>query len=166
MIVVSNTSPLTNLAAIGQFDLFRLLFHEIILPEAVIGELSAGGVEWPGFGEVKGAAWVVTRAVTDRQLVDALRLDLDRGEAETVALPLELDADLVLLDEKAGRLAAQHFGLEVMGAVGILLRAKQLGYVDEIRPLLDGLRWTAGFFLDDALYQYALKLAFEDRDVS
>ncbi len=166
MIVVSNTSPITNLAAIGQFDLLHLLFREIILPEAVIEELSTSGVEWPGFDEVKQATWVMTQVVTDRRLVDALRLDLDKGEAETVALALELDADLVLLDEKAGRLAAQHFGLRVMGVVGILLRAKQLKYVDKIQPLLDGLRRTAGFFLDEALYQHALKLAFEDHDGS
>jgi hypothetical protein len=94
-------------------------------------------------------------------LVDALRLDLDWGESEAIALALELKADLVLLDEQSGRYAAQHFNLKVMGVVGLLIRAKQLGFIAKVRPLLDGLRQEAGFYLDEPLYQHALKLANE-----
>lgn len=161
MIIVSNTSPITNLAAIGQFDLLHLLFDQVYLPSAVIEELPACGNVWPGYAEATQADWVLTAEVTNRQLIDALRLDLDRGEAETIALALQLGADLVLLDEQAGRLAAQHFGLQVMGVVGLLLRAKALGHITEVRPLLDKLRWQAGFYLDDALYNHALNLASE-----
>ncbi len=162
MIVVSNTSPITNLAAIGKFDLLHKLFGEIHIPVAVVQELSAGGVQWPGAAEVERALWVKQNRVEDQWLVDALRLDLDRGEAETIALALQLRADLVLLDEQMGRLAAQHLGLKVMGVVGLLLRAKQLGFVSQVRPLLDDLRQVAGFYLNQAVYDRALEAAGED----
>jgi hypothetical protein len=161
MIVVSNTSPLTNLAAIGQFSLLQALFSEIYIPTAVVSELSAGGNNWPGATEVKNATWVHVKSVSNQPLVDALRLDLDWGESEAIALALELKADLVLLDEQTGRYAAQHFNLKVMGVVGLLVRAKKLGLIAEVRPLLEALRQQAGFYLGEPVYQHTLKLAGE-----
>lgn len=161
MIVVSDTSPLTNLAAIGHFELLRVLFSEIHIPEAVFLELSAGGIEWPGYREVSQLTWVRRNKVDDQTLVNALRLDLDRGEAETIVLALQLGADLVLMDEQAGRLAAQHLGLKTMGVIGMIVRAKQKGHLPAIRPLLDGLREIAGFYIDQRLYNRALELSSE-----
>ncbi|HMQ52734.1 MAG TPA: DUF3368 domain-containing protein [Anaerolineae bacterium] len=166
MIVVSNTSPLTNLAAIGQFELLQRLFSEIYIPTIVESELLAGGNTWPGAIEVKNATWIQMKSVGNQPLVDALRLDLDRGESEAIALALELKADLVLLDEQAGRYAAQHFSLKVMGVVGLLIRAKKLGYIAEVQPLLKALRQQAGFYLSDAVYQHALELADEQTKMS
>ena len=162
LIVVSNTSPLTNLAAIGQFELLRVLFGRVYVPGAVVDELAHGGIVWPGLTEVKAASWVQVHAISDEQLVDALRLDLDRGEAETIVSALELGVDLVLLDELAGRHAAQHLGLKVMGVAGLLLRAKNLGSVKTVRPLLDSLREQAGFYLSQAVCERILRLAGED----
>lgn len=82
LIVVSNTSPLTNLAAIGQFDLLQRLFGSLHVCQAVIGELSAGGQMWPGSAETNAASWIDVHGVVDRHIVDALRLELDAGEAE------------------------------------------------------------------------------------
>ena len=97
----------------------------------------------------------------NQDLIVALQRDLDRGEAETIALALELGADLVLLDEKEGRHAAQRFGLRVIGVVGILLEAKTSGAVGTVRPHLDAFRQTAGFYLSTSLYQHALAMAGE-----
>jgi hypothetical protein len=74
---------------------------------------------------------------------------------------MELGADLLFLDEKEGRHAAQQFGLRVIGTVGILLEAKANGAIDAVRPHLDGLRQTAGFYLSQALYQHTLALTGE-----
>ncbi len=161
MIVVSNTSPLTNLAAIGQFSLLQALFGQIAVPAAVVNELSDGGVNWPGATEVATATWAVSHTISNRSLVDALRLDLDYGESETIGLALELNADLVLLDEQAARYAAQYFNLRVMGVVGILLRAKQAGLLPNVHPPLVALRQQAGFYLSEAVYRHALALAGE-----
>ena len=161
MIVVSNTSPITNLAAIGHLDLLNSLFGNVFVPAAVLAELSSEGKAWPGYNEVKRANWIEVVNVVDGPLVEALCLDLDRGEAETIALGLQIKADLILLDEQAGRLAAQYLGNRVMGVIGVLLRCKQIRHIPEVRPLLDDLRRRAGFYIDDTLYEHAVKLAGE-----
>jgi len=164
MIVVSNTSPLTNLAAIGQFDLLCRLYSELHIAQGVWEELNAKGMRWPGSEQVVQANWIEQHTVRNQDLIVALERDLDRGEAETIALALELGADLVLLDEKEGRHTAQRFGLRVIGVVGTLLEAKRSGAVGTVRPHLDSLRQTAGFYLSASLYQHALALAGETAD--
>ncbi len=161
MIIVSNTSPLTNLAAIGQFNLLRRLYARLHIAHGVWEELNAGGKRWPGRDEVAAADWIAQHAVQNQALVTALQRDLDRGEAESIALALELEADLILLDEKEGRRSAKRFGLRVVGVVGILLEAKAKGIVDTVRPYLDALRQAAGFYLSESLYQHTLALAGE-----
>jgi len=161
VIIVSNTSPLTSLAAIGQFDLLRRLYGRVHIAHGVWDELNADGKRWPGRDEVAAADWIEHHAVQNRALVTVLQRDLGLGEAESIALALELGADLVLLDEKEGRRAAKRLGLSVVGVVGILLEAKTKGAVDAIRPHLDALRQTAGFYLSESLYKYALALAGE-----
>lgn len=161
MIVVSNTSPLTNLAAIGQFDLLRHLYSRVHIAAGVWEELNAAGGRWPGRDEVASAGWVKRHLVQNRSLVIVLQRDLDRGEAETIALALELQADVTLLDERDGRRLAQRLGLRVLGMVGVLPEAKAQGVIACVRPCLDGLRYAAGFYVDDALYAAALQLADE-----
>jgi uncharacterized protein len=161
MIVVSDTSPLTNLAAIGQLGLLRTLFDEVHVPEGVWAELTAPSSDWPGRDHVASAAWIQRHAIHDLALVAALRDDLDRGEAEAIALALSLHSDLVLLDEKEGRRVAQRLGLRVVGVVGLLIEAKERGLLPAIRPHLRALRQTAGFYVSEALYRYALELVGE-----
>ena len=88
MIVVSNTSPITNLAAIGQFDLLQKLYGQVYIPNAVWVELNANGRQWPGSVEVANASWVERRTVDNRELVIAFARDLDQGEAEAIALAI------------------------------------------------------------------------------
>ena len=161
MTVVSNTSPLTSLAAIGQFELLRHLFGRLTIADGVWEELNAKGQPWPGRNEVAQADWIERHSVHNQALVTALKRDLGKGEAETIALALELDAGLVLLDEREGRHAAQSLELRVTGVVGLLLEAKSRGIVDTIRHHLDALRHNAGFYLSEPVYQAALSLAGE-----
>ncbi|HEX6384613.1 MAG TPA: DUF3368 domain-containing protein [Anaerolineae bacterium] len=161
MIVVSNTSPLTNLAAIGQFDLLQQLYTSIHIADGVWDELNAYGQVWPGSTQVAAASWVKRHQVQNQTLVAVLRRDLDRGEAESIALAIELEADLILLDEKDGRHAAQRLGLRPIGVLGILLEAKGKGAIESIRPLLDTLQKTAGFYLSNSVYRAILELAQE-----
>ena len=77
MIVVSNTSPLTNLAAIGRLDLLPQLCLRIIIPAAIERELSALGAGHPGRVDVAALDWIETRTVSNRLLVQALRMELD-----------------------------------------------------------------------------------------
>jgi uncharacterized protein len=161
MIVVSNTSPLTNLAAIGHFELLRKLFGEVQIAQGVWLELNKGGRPHPGSEEVAAASWFHRHEVSNQSVVTVLRRDLDMGEAETLALALELKADLVLLDEQEGRHAAVRLGLRPFGVLAILLKAKRQGEISKVRPLLDALRGQAGFFVGESLYRQVLQEAGE-----
>jgi len=161
MIVVSNTSPLTNLAAIGQFEILHSLYATIHIAEGVWNELNYRGERWPGCAEVAAVNWIQRHTVRNQFLMRVLRRDLDCGESESIALALELGADMILLDEKEGRHAAQRLGLRVVGVVGVLLDAKSHGFIAHIHPHLDALRQTAGFYLKESIYQAALILANE-----
>jgi predicted nucleic acid-binding protein len=161
MIVVSNTSPLTNLAAIGQLGLLSLLFEHIHIPDAVWKELHAGNVTWPGREDVDAATWITRDRVPASHLLSELMADLGPGESEAIVLALDLKADLVLLDEKEGRRKAQRVGLRVMGVGGVLLAAKAQHHLAEVRPCLDNLRQRAGFYLGERVYQALLAAAGE-----
>ena len=115
MSVVSNASPLINLARIGKLTLLHDLYGELIVPEAVWQEAVVEGAEQPGADEVESATWIKTQAATNRQLVNALQQDLDAGEAEAIALTLEIGAELLLMDEHLGRETARHLGLCYVG---------------------------------------------------
>jgi hypothetical protein len=159
VIVVSNTSPITNLAAIGQLDLLRQLYQRVVISEAVYRELTASGGRYPG-AVAQTLDWIETRAVSNRALVIALQTELDEGEAEAIALAQELTADLVLMDEHLGRAVATRFGLRVIGILGVLIEAKHRGLIQEVKPLVDALM-NLGFRVGQDLYARVLQTAGE-----
>jgi len=157
MNVVSNASPLIALIRIGQLDLLRQLYGTIVIPEAVWNEVVVEGADQPGVEAVSSAAWIVRRTVTNRPLVHGLQQELDAGEAEAIALAVEIDDAWLLMDERLGRDTAQHFGIRYTGVVGVLIEAKHKGLVQALQPLLDALRNRAGFRVSEALYRRVLQ---------
>jgi hypothetical protein len=152
MSIVSNASPLINLARIGKLSVLKELYSELVIPEAVWHEIVVEGAGQPGADEVKAADWIKQRAVINRGLTQALKQELDAGEAEAIALALEIEADLLLMDEHLGREVARHLGLRFTGLIGALIEAKRKGIIRSIKPHLDELRDIAGFRLSEALY--------------
>lgn len=161
MIVVSNTSPITNLAAISQLALLQQLYGTIVIPQAVYDEMASVGRVVAGSVEVQTKSWIQAQQVANKALVTALQLELDRGEAEAIALAIELKADLLLLDERRGRTVASRFGLKFTGILGVLIEAKHKGVISAVKPVLDSLILTAGFWITDSLYQRVLQTAGE-----
>lgn len=161
MIVVSNTSPITNLAAISQLVLLQQLYGTIVIPQAVYDEMAGVGRVVAGSVEVQTKSWIQTQQVTNKALVTALQLELDGGEAEAIALAIELKADLLLLDERRGRTVASRFGLKFTGILGVLIEAKHKGVISAVKPVVDSLILTAGFWITDSLYQRVLQTAGE-----
>jgi predicted nucleic acid-binding protein len=161
MIIVSDTSPLINLAAVGQLDLLRQLYQHVILPQAIYDEVVIAGAGQPGAVEVKTAIWIETRHVHDQALANVLLLELDRGEAEALALATELKADLLLIDESKGRAIAARLGLTHIGLLGVLVLAKQRGIIVAVKPILDDLIAKAGFWIGGDLYQRVLQAVSE-----
>ncbi len=160
MIVVSNTSPISNLAAIGQLELLQQLYGNIIIPPAVYQELINSGDTDPATLAVQTLDWIQTQPVLDRVLLETLQTNLDPGEAEAITLAVEIKADRLIIDERRGRNEAMRLGLQVTGLLGIVLAAKQQGLIPLVQPILDDLRANS-FWIRDALYAEVLRLAGE-----
>lgn len=157
MIVVSNTTPLIGLAVVGQFDLLHKLFGQITISEAVFAEAVLFGREEGGAKqEVAEADWIQVVAVQDQLAVEVLLDELDRGEAETIVLARELDAAWVLMDEKKGRRKLSEMNQKNVGTVGLLVKGKQAGFVQTIKPHLEVLR-QQGFSLSRTVMDSALQ---------
>ena len=118
MNVVSNASPLIALIRIGQLDFLRQLYGTVVIPDAVWHEVVVEGADQPGAEAVSSSSWIVRRTVTNRPLVHALRQELDAGEAEAIALAVEIDDALLLMDERLGRDTVRHFGIRYTGGGG------------------------------------------------
>lgn len=156
MPVISNTSPILNLAIIGKLWLLHEQFGEIIIPAAVHAELRLSET-LPG-GEIVQKAidekWIKMLTVSNRSLVDILKHELDDGEAEAIALAKENNAKMVLLDERDARKVARQLHLSVTGVVGILLKAYREKTIADLSSVLNELKTKAGFYIaDDVLDQ-------------
>ncbi|GGA17835.1 DUF3368 domain-containing protein [Okeania sp. KiyG1] len=157
MRAVTNSSILIALSTIGQLQLLSQRFPDrVLMPRAVQREVVETGVGQPGAIEVASASWLVVQEASNKSLVSALRMELDEGEAEAIALFCELPSEALLLDEKNARRIAKQMGLPVLGAVGILIWAKQSGLISTLKEQLDALK-TQGFHLGQPVYQEALR---------
>jgi hypothetical protein len=164
VIVVSDTSPITNLAAIGQLDLLRQLYTCLIIPTAVYNEMVGANKLVPGAIEVQTFPWIQTQAIMNSKQVTAIlesQENIDLGEAEAIVLTLELNADLLLMDERRGRTLATGYGLNVTGLLGVLLQAKRNGLISAVKLLLDQLIEQADFRVSSQLYTTILQSAGE-----
>ena len=163
MLVASDTSPISSLAILGRLSLLHKQFGEIWIAEAVEAELK-NHPDASALGSIEQAirdGWIKRRPISNKAKVRLLESTLDSGEAETIALALELPADLILLDERDGRRAAELAGLKVTGVLGVLLRAKSQGDIPLLKPELDALRTKARFFLTRRLETQVLERAGE-----
>lgn len=163
MRVVSNTSPLSNLAIIGRLELLEDQFGTVWTPRAVSEEL--GRLEHRRAQEALLAAresnWLKEQRLENKNWAEVLSGQLDRGEAEAIALGMEMGADWVLMDERDGRLVARQAGLKVTGVLGVLLKAKQKGQLGSLQAEIHRLREEARFFIRKDLEAEILDAAGE-----
>ncbi len=152
MICVGDTSPITNLAAVGRIDLLPQLYGDVFVPE----ELAAGDPTSPGYVDAGQFAWLRVRPVVNRPLVVSLLAELDVGEAAAIALAMEREA-LLLIDERRGRQTAARLGVPHVGLLGVLVAAKHRGLLASARPVLNDLVQSAGFWIGPALYARVLQ---------
>jgi predicted nucleic acid-binding protein len=161
MIVVSDTSPITNLSAIQHLDILRQLYGELIIPGAVYDEMVNLEYDVPGTKEVQTLSWIRTRQANNRSLVAELRSEIDAGESEAISLAVELSADRLLIDDYQARVVASRLGLRFTGTLGVLLAAKSRGFIMTVKPIVDDLIHQAGFRVSNQVYQEIMRLANE-----
>jgi len=162
MTVVSNTSPISNLAAIGQLSLLQQVYGSITIPQAVADEIAKVATVYTQAASIPNQSWIAIQTVNDTTTIERLRGEkLDAGESEAIALALELDAELLLIDEQLGRRIAVNEGLNITGLVGVLLEAKNRKLISKIKPIIDALMIQARFRISSQLYAEILRLAGE-----
>jgi predicted nucleic acid-binding protein len=156
LIVVSDTSPILNLARISRLQLLPLLYHQVLIPSAVFEELTASKRDLPPAINFASEPWLIVASANDQQRVQELRKVLDPGEAEAIVLAIERRADLLLVDERRARRTAAAAGITVTGLLGVVARAKRAGLIDRAKPVLDELIETARFWIGPELYKEVL----------
>lgn len=160
MVVVADTSPLTALLHIQQLHLLHQLYGCIFIPKAVAAELQTLQSFGYDVSFINDKSRYEIRQAADVQLIETLNQYLDAGEAEAIALAKEINADLLLIDEKSGKQYAQEWHIACKG-VGVLIEAKANGLILLVKPLPDDLITNLGFRLSDKIYKLALQKAGE-----
>ncbi len=135
--IVSNTTPIISLLKLNSLELLQKLYTQIFIPNAVYKEIEAGKSKGY-YRDLSRIDWINILEIQDKQAVKYF-LDLDAGEAEAIVLATELNAELIILDEKLGRFHAKHADLKVTGTIGILIKAKSEGLIEKLKPMLDEL---------------------------
>jgi len=158
MLVISDTSPIICLALCNKLSLLDELFDKICIPQAVFNELAVPNklktneiIEW---------AKPKIKLSKNNAVVTALSQNLDLGESEAISLYLETNADFLLIDDKKGRAIAARNGVRIIGTMGVLLWAKQKGFLVKIKPILDLIMQT-DFRISNYLYLQILDRAGE-----
>ena len=145
--IVSDSTCLIGMERIQSLEILPSIFDSIVIPPEVQQEF---GNEFP---------LLRVEAPSNHGLVRSLKLLVDDGEAEAIALAYE-KSWRVILDDRHARAVAKRLDVTVIGTVGILVKAKQQGHIVSVRPLIEQLEMK-GFYISKALKQEALRLAVE-----
>ncbi len=158
--VVCNTSPLIKLTGVGFLDLLPQIYGTIWVPEIVRDEYRAGATA--PTPDLTAFPWLSFHQVTIAPPLQALA-GFGAGEAAAITLAEASDARIILLDDKRARRVAQDRGLIVVGTLGVLVRAKQQGYLAALRPVLT-MMIAQGRYISPTLYAQILQTVGEAND--
>jgi|SRR5215217_8798173 len=125
-VIISDTSCLILLDKIGELHLLQKLFGTIYTTQAVADEF---GTNFPG--------WIIIQDPQNKTNQRVLETALDKGEASAIALALEQQDCLLIIDELKGRRLARQLGLTLTGTLGVLAAAKRSGHIPLLKPVLD-----------------------------
>ena len=158
--VIVNSTPLIALCHVNQLNILNELYGEVIIPRAVYDEISVKkdsvckkivdeSLEWIHIQKIQN---VMAKAMFKSQLHD--------GEVEVMILAKEQNADVVIIDDQNAKKYAKYLELPVTGTLGILIKAKQVGYIPELKPLLDVMVQN-GIYIKNSLIEHCLELVGE-----
>jgi predicted nucleic acid-binding protein len=162
MIIVADTGPIIALATLDRIDLLGVFGADILVPPRVRRELlSKPESETQEIEQALGSL-IQVREVPSLKAKTKDAVDrLDPGERDAVSLATALDEEtLLVMDDQAGRRVARQLDCSVTGVIGVLLRAKELGQLEAVTPLLDTMQ-AEGYWLSDEIIEHARELAEE-----
>ena len=137
--VIVNATPLIALCHVNQLSLLRMLYGKIEIPQAVYDEISAKEDSVCGKEIECSLEWIAIQEVKEDSRKQLFKAQLHAGEVEVMLLALEQNADVVVIDDKSAKNYAKKLGLPVTGTLGVLIKAKQCGYIDKLKPILETL---------------------------
>jgi predicted nucleic acid-binding protein len=148
-VIISDTSCLIVFSKINELEVLKRLYSEIVTTEEVADE----------FGQVL-PDWVSIQSVKNKHYQEELKLKVDVGEASALALAVENHDSLLIVDDFKARKLATSLGIDIIGSIGILVKAKNEGIIDSVKPFFERIRNT-DFRISDDLEAAALKEAGE-----
>ncbi|MEN0002895.1 MAG: DUF3368 domain-containing protein [Bacteroidota bacterium] len=154
MVIVSDTTAITNLHRVKLLFILKELYNQILIPPAVYEELAIYSNQKE---IIDNADWINVQSIKNEMLLSELLKELDQGEAEAIILAEETNADLLIIDEQKGRLFAKSHGIRIIGVLGILINAKNRGIISKLKPYLQELKENVGFHISEKLYIEILK---------
>lgn len=158
--VVVNTTPLIALSHVGQLDLLKYMYGEIIIPEAVYRELSVKTESVCKKAVDSSLDWIRVDKIQNQLAKSMYKTQLHDGEVEVMILSKEIDADVVIIDDANAKKHAKYLDLPVTGTLGILIKAKQKGYIEKLKPILDQMVQN-GIYISQRLIRMCLEQAGE-----
>ncbi len=127
-IIIADASCLIALSNIEELELLQAVYKEVIITPEVQAEF---GNPIP--------KWIKIEEVADTKKTQLLELELDKGESSAIALAVENENSLLIIDERKGRLVAKRMGLLIIGTLGIIIKAKENGIIETLKPILEKL---------------------------
>ncbi len=147
--IISDTSCFIILTNIGELELLRRVYGQIITTPEIAAEFGEQLPEWVEIAEVK-----------DKYRQTILELQIDKGESSAIALALEMPNSVVILDDYKARKIAERLGVTLTGTIGVIIKAKLGGIIPAIKPMLEKMKQT-DFRLSAEIERQALKEAGE-----
>jgi len=158
--VVVNSAPIIALCHLGKLSLLQKLYDEIMIPEAVLREINSKCDSAAKSELDKSHSWIRVCKIKNQMAKKIFKSQLHDGEVEVMILGKEENATLLIIDDKNAKKHAKYLGFSVTGTLGVLLRAKEEGYVSYIKPLIENLI-SCNIYIDAKIIAYCLKIAGE-----
>lgn len=136
--VIVNSTPLIALSKAGQLDLLKIMYGEIVIPEAIFAEVTTKS-DIAGQAVKANAEWIRIQPVQNDSERKMYKAKLHDGEVEVMMLAQEIKADLVIIDDYAARKTAEYLNLPLTGTLGVLIKAKRSGHLEKVMPIVEKL---------------------------
>ena len=129
--IISDTSCFIVLTNIGELDLLQKVYGQIVRTNEIASE----------YGETL-PEWVEIVTVKDKYRQQLLEMQIDKGESSALALALEIPNSTVIVDDYKARKIAEQLGIPFTGTIGVIIKAKLIGLIPSIKPLLSKIKQT------------------------